>query len=146
MTAIKAYGKISDEGVLTIVNRKTFDADIKEFAGKNVVITVERRKSQRSSQQNRYYYGCVVPIVQQGLKDIGHRLSKEDTHLFLRNRFLTQELVSSEGEVIGNRLRSTTELNKSEFADYTSEIQQFSAEYLNIVIPDPLTQVTISCN
>jgi len=30
-----------------------------------------------------------------------------------------------------------------QFGDYISEIQQFSAEYLGVIIPDPETQTTL---
>jgi hypothetical protein len=81
--------------------------------------------------------------VRLGLKDLGYKLSIEDTHLFLRNKFLLEEMVNGDGELIGSRVKSTTELNKMQFGDYISEIQQFSAEYLGVVIPDPETQTTL---
>ena len=40
MTGIKAYGTVSEDGILKITGRDKFDADLRsEFAGKNVVIT-----------------------------------------------------------------------------------------------------------
>ena len=140
---IKYQGNVSEEGVLKIINRKSFDTDLMEFAGKGVIITIERKKSKRSDTQNKYYWSCVVPIVQQGLKDLGHKLSREDVHLFLRNRFLKEDLLSEEGEVLGERIKSTTELGKGDFADFISDIQQFGAEILGIVIPNPNEQLEI---
>ena len=70
-------------------------------------------------------------------------MSKEDTHLFLRGKFLKDELCNSDGEVIGERIKSTTELGKGKFMDYLSDINQFAAEYLNIVIPAPNEQISI---
>jgi hypothetical protein len=125
---IKYQGNVSEEGVLKIINRKSFDADLMEFAGKGVIITIERKKSKRSDPQNKYYWSCVVPIVQQGLKDLGHKLSREDVHLFLRNRFLKEDLLSGD------------------FADFVSDIQQFGAEILGIVIPNPNEQLEILNN
>ena len=140
---MKYTGQVNEEGILKIVNRKQFDADLKEFAGKYVFVEVTRKRSKRSDNQNRYYWSGVIPMVRLGLKDLGYKLSIEDTHLFLRNKFLLEEMVNGDGELIGSRVKSTTELNKIQFGDYISEIQQFSAEYLGVVIPDPETQTTL---
>lgn len=143
---MRFYGQVSEEGVLKITNRKQFDVDIKDFSGKYVVIDITKKKSIRSLSQNAYYHSAVVPLVRQGLKDLGHKLTLEDTHLFLRGKFLKEELVSEDGEVIGERIKSTTELTKSAFADYISEIQQFSAEILGVNIPNPNEQLHILNN
>jgi hypothetical protein len=140
---MKFVGNVSESGVLTIVNRKGFDEYIKEFQGKQVSIVVEKYIHKRSLSQNAYYHACIVPIVRQGFKDLGHLLSKEETHLFLKNRFLKVELLSEEGEVLGERIRSTTELTKGEFVDYINQIQQFGAEILNVYIPDANEQVKL---
>ena len=140
---MKYTGLVNEEGILKIVNRKQFDSDLKEFAGKYVFVEVTRKRSTRSDNQNRYYWSGVIPMVRLGLKDLGYKLSIEDTHLFLRNKFLLEEMVNGDGELIGSRVKSTTELNKMQFGDYISEIQQFSAEYLGVVIPDPETQTTL---
>jgi len=141
---MKFQGKVSEDGLLTIINRKAFDEAIKaELSGKYVTIEVNRKKSVRSNPQNAYYWSCVLPIMQCGLKVIGHRLSKDDIHLFLRGKFLKQELCNGYGEAIGSRIKSTTELLKSEFMDYLAEITQFAAEYLSIVVPQPNEQIKI---
>jgi hypothetical protein len=100
--------------------------------------TVEVNDSnQRSSPQNRYYWGLMIPMVQKGIKDLGTDLSKEETHEFLKARFNYSELVNENtGEVMQVPF-STTRLNKAEFGEYISKIQQFAAEFLNVVIPDP---------
>ena len=60
----------------------------------------------------------------------------------LKFRFLKSEYVTNDGEII-QTIRSTTELSPPEFNDYIESIQQWSAEYLNIVIPDPNEQTEI---
>ena len=39
--------------------------------------------------------------------------------------------------------KSTAELTTTQMMDYVSEIQQFAAEYLNVIIPDPNEQIEI---
>jgi hypothetical protein len=99
--------------------------------------------NKRSEQQNRYYFGIVVPLVQEGIKHLGTELTKQETHEFLKGKFNYQEIINKQtGEYI-QVPRSTTILNKEAFSEYIAKIQQFSAEFLNVVIPDAGEQLTI---
>jgi len=98
--------------------------------------------NKRSDQQNRYYWAVVVPMVQHGIMDLGTELTKEETHDFLKARFNYSEIASTEGELM-QVPRSTTILNKAAFSEYIAKIQQFAAEFLNVVIPDPGQQLEI---
>lgn len=100
--------------------------------------------NKRSNQQNRYYFGLVVPLVQQGIKDLGTELTKEETHEFLKARFNLSDLTNKEtGESISIPI-STTRLNKEQFGEYIEKIQRFASEFLNVVIPDPGVQTIMS--
>lgn len=125
------------EGKLKITNRKGFDEDIVSLEGKRVWITIEKQKSKRSDQQNRYWWGVVIPIVKQGLKDAGFQDYKtaKSVHELLKYKFLKADSVSEHGEVL-ERIKSSTELSKGEFMELISEVQQWSAEYLNTYIPE----------
>lgn len=97
----------------------------------------------RSNPQNRYYFKMVVPLIQAGLKDLGHELTKEEAHEFLKAKFNSIDLVNEEtGEVISVP-QSTTRLNKEQFSEYKEKIQRWAAEWLQIVIPDPGEQLKI---
>lgn len=100
--------------------------------------------NKRSSQANRYYWGLVVPLVQKGIKDLGTEITKEECHEFLKARFNSEELVNEETAECISIPRSTTALNKEQFGEYIAKIQQFAAEFLQIEIPDPGTQVAIN--
>lgn len=100
--------------------------------------------NQRSNQQNRYYFGLVIPLVQQGIKHLGTDITKEECHEFLKARFNSQELLNPETAEYIQIPRSTTAMSKEQFCEYISKIQQFSAEFLNVVIPDPSTQMALS--
>lgn len=99
--------------------------------------------SQRTLPQNRYYWGLVIPMIQQGLKDMGTEVNKEEVHEFLKSRFNYQEVINKgTGEYV-TIPKSTAGLNKEQFSQYIEKIQQFASEFLNIVIPDPNTQMAI---
>lgn len=136
-------GNVDESGMLKIVHRSEFDRDMSMFAGKRLRIAIRPVKKTRSIKQNRYYWGCVLNFVLQGLWDAGypkHEVDIDTVHEFLKSKFLKKDLVSEDtGEVI-NVTRDTKGLSTSEFMDYIADIQQWAAEFLSIVIPDPEQQ------
>jgi hypothetical protein len=100
--------------------------------------------NKRSSQQNRYYWGLCVPLIQQGIKHLGTDLTKEECHEFLKSRFNTEELINPETAECVLIPRSTTNLSKIQFMEYIAKIQQFGSEFLGIVIPDPGQQIEVN--
>jgi hypothetical protein len=138
---VKAFGYVDETGKLKLFSQSEFIEQLKAIP--NTIVTLTLSKSgKRSSMQNRYYFGGVIPIVRQGLKDMGIVMSAEQTHSLLKFRFLKQEFISNDGEVIEST-GSTKELSKQEFNEYIERIKQWAAEYLNIQIPDPEEQTTI---
>jgi len=129
-----------------------FYAEILNGKFKNVIpisdgryyVKIEK-KNKRSLPQNAYYFGVVVPMIKEGLYEIGYDniTRNEQAHKFLVEKFLQQESVNKKtGEVI-YITRSTTDLNTIEFNEYLEKCQKFGAEYLNIYIPSPNEQVSI---
>lgn len=54
----------------------------KVFAGKRVEVTVKQKAKWRSSPQNRYYWGCLIPAVLDALVDAGNDLQQgNEEHL-----------------------------------------------------------------
>ena len=101
------------------------------------------KRNRRSLLQNSYYWAAVVPLVHEGLRDMGNDVSLQETHDFLKARFNYKEIVNQvTGEVLNVPL-STTELNKEQFGIYIERITQFAAEYLNVTIPAPNSQMAL---
>ena len=125
-------------------NRNLIIDAINSFEGKNVLITLQLAKKQRSNPQNAFYWGVILPIVKQCLKDAGHVLTTEATHDLIKLKFLKETLFVNEdsGEVL-ERIKSTTELSTSQFMDFVTEIRQFTLEYFNTDIPEPNENITL---
>lgn len=136
-------GKVDANGGLRVINRGLFDEAMSRLAGCDVVIEVSKKIHKRSNTANAYYWSSVIPIVRQGLIEIGHVLTKAETHEFLKMRFLKADMCDQDGVVIGERVKSSTELTKSQFGEYIAGIQQFASEYLNVYIPDPNQQTSL---
>lgn len=126
-------------------NRNLILEAINSYEGKELLITFEKPKKQRSNGQNRFYYGVVLPIVKSCLKNAGHVLSIEQTHDLIKLKFLKETLFINEstGEVV-ERIKSTTELSTSQFMEFLFEINQFTMEYFNTPIPEPNENLTLN--
>ncbi len=126
-------------------NRNLIKDAIETFEGKQIVIKIEKAKKKRSTQQNRFYYGVIIPIVQNCLKDAGHILTNESTHDLIKLKFLKEVLFVNEdtGEVI-ERIKSTTELSTSQFMDLLAEINNFTFEYFGVSLPSPNDDLTLN--
>ena len=141
MSEVKAFGHIDENGKMTLFSRDIFINDLKALSG-SIIQLVVSKAGKRSSPQNRYYWGGVLPIVREGLKDLGTPLSIEQVHDLMKFKFLLIEYVTSDGEIIKS-IGSTKALSKEQFNEYIESIKQWSAEYLNVYIPDPNQQTEI---
>lgn len=135
MHTIETHGRI-EGGKLTITNRRRFEEDVRECKDCEVVITV-RKWGRRSNQQNRYYWGVVVQEIKLRLKTLGHRLTIEEVHNFLKEKFLPVHLLDGEGTILATIPGSTATMNKGEFSEYVDQVREWAAQTLEISIPDP---------
>lgn len=124
-------------------NRNLVLKAIQHFNGKDVVITFSKPKKSRSNNQNAYYWGVVVNLVQQGLLDAtGELRSTNDIHykILLPMFAPLNEIANIDtGEVINERITSS-DMTTTQFCEYIIEIQKWSAEFLCVDIPDPNEQ------
>lgn len=133
----------NDIARLHIFHRKMFDKDIDRLAGKNVEITIRLKRKRRSLMQNAYYWGVVVPLVREGLRDAGWQFTIEETHELMKAKHLKIEKVNEDtGEIIRS-IGSTTDLTTTGMMDYIAAIQQWAAEFIGVTIPDPNEQLMI---
>jgi len=136
MNKLELYAHTDDEGRLHIQNRARLLEWAKQHPGKNWIVKIERRGSKRSSPQNRYYHGVVVQEIRLGLINLGHELTHDETHYFLKQKFNAVPVPNKDGEVI-ELPGTTTDMTKTQFAEYIERIAQWAAEYLGIRIPEP---------
>lgn len=125
-------------------NRNLIIDAIRSFEGADVLITLEKQKKKRSNPQNAFYYGVIIPIVQNCLRDAGYIMTNEATHDLIKLKFLKEVILTNEetGEVV-ERVKSTTELSTSQFMDFVAEISIFTNEYFGVNIPEPNENLTL---
>ena len=109
------------------------------------VLDLHKAKTKRSLNQNKYYWGVIIPCIQNGLFETqGEWLTHDATHEFLKSNFNYKELVNeSSGEII-KLPKSTTESDTFDFEEYLDKCRLFADEFLNIIIPMPNEQTEIN--
>ena len=135
------FGKVVD-GRLKIIRESDFKEAVRSFDGKEVQLVIEKKKKARSLLQNNYWWGVVIPMVQQGFLDTGWKLSKLETHEELLRFFSFDEKVNENTGEVRRFRKGSSELSTSAFMDLIAEVQQFASEYLSINIPEPGEQLT----
>lgn len=94
--------------------------------GKSVDITIKQHKSQRSNNQNNYYFGVVCKILGDYF---GY--TEEEMHDALKMKFLRH------GPCDMETVKSTTKLNTAEFEDYLEKIRRWAVTEYSVSIPLP---------
>lgn len=116
---------------------------LKSFEGKSVIITIERASSKRSIEQNSYLH-LLFDMFKNGLNEHGHDFTSQRVKDLCKRKFLeTDEIDIRTGEVIGQRIKDTSELNKLEMAEFIDKVIWWAADFFHIVLPPPSTQLTI---
>lgn len=143
------FGRVED-GQITLPKRVRGEV-CRVFEGKPIEVTFRRKRKRRSDQQNRYYWGVVVPLIVEAFIDLGHSelvLGNAESHGMIHNllkrRFLPDGITLEDRE--GNVYEldpSTTKLTTVEMMEYTERIQAWAAECLGINIPDPNEQLSL---
>lgn len=108
-----------------------------EFEGKGIVITIEKKKSTRSAEQNSLYFLYVEILA----KELGY--TKDEMHEIIKFKFNRKHKVNEKtGEVL-EYIGSTTSLSVSEFTEYLDSLRIWASEMFNVYLPLPDEQLEI---
>lgn len=127
-----------------VYNRDMVATAFKSLQDGRYFVKIAANKN-RSNPQNRYYHGCMLPMVLEGLQDAGFNEIKDvaTVHELLKKMFLERKLVS---EKTGDEIiipGSTAKLSTTEFNVFIDEVIRWASEYLSIQIPLPNEQMDI---
>jgi len=128
---ITYFGSVDENGILKIKDRRGFDKYLLQFKEKDVTIDIKRKKSKRSLQQNRFFHSWCNLLAE----ELGY--SKDEIKEILKFKFLRVEEINDITGDVFTYTKETSKLNKMEFADFCSEIQQWTKDKLNITLPLP---------
>lgn len=142
------YSAIDQEGRISVPRRMEHEVG-KKFRGQKVEIIFRKKKKHRSTEQNRYYWGVVVPCVLDAFIELGNDLQAgnkehiELIHDFLKRRCLPARHVCDAHGVEIELTPSTADLSTTEMMEYIERVCLFAAESLNVAIPQPNEQTRI---
>lgn len=114
-------------------------AHIKNSQGLHKFVFKKARPN-RSLNANAFLWGCVYKAIQEGLYEAwGERLSVEEVHLMMKEKFMTQPIINRKtGEHLGNKICSTASLDTARFGEYIEKCIKFAGE-LGVTVPQPST-------
>lgn len=120
---------------------------IRLFEGKNLVLTFERESKKRSNSQNAYYWGVIVPLVQEGIyNEWGEYQNKEEVHEMLKYNCNYEEKVNERtGEIIRSA-KSTADNTTTMQEDCHEKCRRLAKDFFNVDIPLPNEDLTMQFN
>lgn len=148
MKELTYFCNVDQDRVLHVPRR--FKQEVGEkFRGQRIEITIRKKKKHRSSEQNRYYWGVVVPYILEAFIELGNDLQSGNPehaqliHDFLKRRCLPARQVCDANHELIELTPSTTDLSTAEMMEYIDRVCLFAAESLNVDIPQPNEQTRI---
>lgn len=126
-----ANGRLSDTARASLV------AALKNADGKLLQITVAEKKPRRSSSQNRFYWGQVIPLLVDLFNSFGNNVDEQETHEFVKEHIwrLTKTIIKPDGSR-GVLVCSSTGLTKQEWESKLELTREWAAQY-GVAIPFP---------
>lgn len=114
-----------------ITNLEAFKEYLMKFnEGEKLILTLEKLKKTRSNQQNRYYWGVVLPTISEAT---GHTV--DELHEIFKGMFLPRQFINFKGKEIELN-GSTAKSNSKEMTEYIDKII-VEAGSMGISIPPP---------
>ena len=122
----KHLGKVI-KGKFIPHDRQEFLFNFARLEGKEVEVTVNKYSKKRTTPQNKYYWGVILPMISE---EIGE-MDINETHEYLKHEFLKVY----KGDY--TTFRDTKSLKTNEFTEYIETIRIWAASFLHLPIPDP---------
>lgn len=143
MKPITAIGEISS-GKLKLYRQNEFKKAIALQEDCQIELKLIKKHRYRSSGQNRYYWGVIIPIFKLLLTESqGRYYNDEQTHEFLKSVYNYDEiLIERTGEVV-KIPHTTTDKNTVEFEEYQEKCRNGAYEMFGVMIPLPNEQLEI---
>jgi len=127
-------------GTIKFLNKFFLNNLLKQFEGQEVSVIITDEKRKRSAQQNNWYWGVAIPVIQEGIKEqTGEKYKKDDIHDYNISKIMKPEanvkVVNGETIVV-YKIKRTSEMKVTEFMDFKDKIQEYWSER-DIIVPDP---------
>jgi hypothetical protein len=119
-------------------NKKSVLDALNSFNGNDFKMILELPKKKRSNNQNRFYWGVLIPLMQLGAKDLwGEVWSIDKAHKHLSGKFVFHESINERTGEITQTPKSTTELTTTGWEVFMTEVRIYLLENFDIDAPEP---------
>ena len=136
MNSITITSKV-DQGRL-VRNKGKIKNAIQHFEGKEVELVIRKKKRQRTTPQNAYYFGVIIPITINAINDEwGEIWGIDKTHDFYKQMFLYEEKVNEQTSEVIKIPKSSTENTTIEQEEFHLQCKEFLKEWFNVDVPLP---------
>lgn len=136
------YSKVVD-GKLQGNVSKFIKEELPRFNDKRVEVTIKQISSKRSDQQNRYIH-LLFTIFKDSLNDLGNDFSMQEVKDLCKFKFAKTDVINTNtGELLGERIKGTSEMGKLELAEFVDNVIDWAKEMFNIRLPKPGEQLEI---
>ena len=135
------YAGVVENGKLPLAVGQLIAKAIRGMEGKRLVISIREQKRRRSNNQNRYYWGVVIPAVAEMFREHGNATDEEEVHSYLKEHVggLNRLLIDPDGK---RRpvVRSSASLNTAEFEEFMEKVRAWAAGFgYQIPLPNEST-------
>lgn len=111
--------------------------------GKRVRVTLEKVSAKRSLQQNAYLH-LLFTIFTESLNELGNEFTVDEVKELCKAKFALIDVINKEtGECLGQRIKGTSEMTKTELNLFIESIIRWAADYFAIVLPYPSEQLEV---
>ena len=111
---------------------------VQQFNGMDVLLTFENPKKKRSNPQNSYYWGVLIPITKQAIKnEWGEVWTTDKIHEFYKLHFNYIEKVNETTSEVIKIPKSTTDNTTTQQEEYHAQIREFLKDWFNVTAPLP---------
>lgn len=130
--------KIMVEKIKGLFNLKPIYDYLNNHKDGKYMIEVKLVRKPRSMDQNGWLFGCIYPLLLDGLLNEGWEFtSVEQVHEFFKSQMTADKVVNKHtGEII-EFPGSTASMDTLTFSTYCEKLREYAKEYLNMEIPDP---------
>ena len=110
-------------------NRKALEAD----SPIRLIVTTQEEK--RRSEQNRYYWKCVIGSIADQIWVDGKQFSKDAWHELLAGMYGAKEDIRLPNGQITTKRLSTTEMSVKQFSKYIDDVIKYGASEHGVMFP-----------
>nr|WP_315026021.1 hypothetical protein [uncultured Chryseobacterium sp.] len=127
------------------INKDLIRNAIKQFEGKDIKIVFKRNYKKRSNNENAFYWGVWIPILQRAILETwGEIRDANDVHEIIKLNCNYEEKINEDTGSFIRVPKSSTELNTYEWEfEFKQKIRQFALEFFNVTLPEPNEQLKI---